>query len=202
MSSALPVRELTEHTISTARHTTGYIAGGREEGPLMIFVHGWPELSLSWRHQLRCFASLGFRVVAPDLRGYGRSSVYRDHGSYALEHIVQDMLEMLDAFGREKGVGIGHDWGSPVVGSLARHHPERCHAVANLCVPYLAAGFTPIHVVPLVDRRVDPEAYFPVGQSDYQLFYLESLDKARQTFETNARNSVKALFRKRAAKGM
>ena len=97
MSSARPGRELTEHTISTARHTTGYIASGREDGPLMIFVHGWPELSLSWRHQLPCFASLGFRAVASDLRGYGRSSVYRDHASYALEHIVHDMLEMLDA---------------------------------------------------------------------------------------------------------
>src|SRR5512132_3179724 len=103
MSSALPGRELTEHTISTARHTTGYIASGREDGPLMIFVHGWPELSLSWRHQLRCFASLGFRAVAPDLRGYGRSSVYRDHASYALEHIVQGHAR--DAGRARKGQG-------------------------------------------------------------------------------------------------
>jgi pimeloyl-ACP methyl ester carboxylesterase len=128
MSSALPGRELTEHTISTARHTTGYIASGREDRPLMIFVHGWPALSLSWRHQLPCFASLGFRAVAPDLRGYGRSSVYRDHASYALEHIVQDMLEMLDALGKDKAVWIGHDWGSPIVWSLASHHPERCRS--------------------------------------------------------------------------
>jgi len=202
MSSALPWRELTEHTISTARHTTGYIASGREGGPLMIFVHGWPELSLSWRHQLPCFASLGFRAVAPDLRGYGRSTVYRDHAGYALEHIVQDMLEMLDALGRDTAVWIGHDWGSPVVWSLASHHPERCHAVANLCVPYLAAGFTPATLLPLVDRRVYPEAEFPSGQWDYQLFYLESFDKARQTFEANARNTLKALFRKGNPKGV
>ena len=202
MSGVLPGRELTEHTISTARHTTGYIASGREDGPLVIFVHGWPELSLSWRHQLPCFASLGFRAVAPDLRGFGRSSVYLDYASYALEHIVHDMLEMLDALGQDKAVWIGHDWGSPVVWSLASHHPERCSAVANLCVPYLAEGFTPATLVPLVDRRVYPEAQYPVGQWDYQLFYLESFDKARQTFEANVRNTVKALFRKGNPKGM
>src|SRR5262245_19464405 len=102
MLSTLAGRDVAEHTMSTARHTTGYIACGGEDRPLLIFVHGWPELSLSWCHQLPCFASLGFCAVAPDLRGYGRSSVYQDHASYALEHIVQDMLELLDALGRAK----------------------------------------------------------------------------------------------------
>jgi pimeloyl-ACP methyl ester carboxylesterase len=112
------------------------------------------------------------------------------------------MLEMLDALGRDKAVWIGHDWGSPVVWSLASHYPERCHALANLCVPYIARGFTPANLLPLVDRRVYPEAEFPSGQWDYQLFYLESFDKARQTFEANARNTVKALFRKGNPKGI
>src|SRR4029453_2891969 len=65
----------------------------------------------------------------------------------------------------------------------------------------LAGGFTPANLVPLVDRRVYPEAEFPVGQWDYQLFYLESFDKARRTFEANPRNTVKALFRKGNPKG-
>ena len=55
MSSTLAGRAVTEHTASTARHTKSYLACGRDDGPLMIFVHGWPELSLSWRHQLPCF---------------------------------------------------------------------------------------------------------------------------------------------------
>lgn len=201
MSSTLASSVVSEHTTSSGRHTTGYLACGRHDGPLIVFVHGWPELSLSWRHQLPCFASLGFRAVAPDLRGYGRSSVYPEHASYALAHVVQDMLELLDALERDKAVWVGHDWGSPVVWSLASHHPDRCHAVANLCVPYLAQGFTPATLVPLVDRRVYPEAEFPVGQWDYQLFYLESFDKARRTFEANPRNTVKALFRKGNPKG-
>src|SRR3989442_9433575 len=87
---------VTEHIAKSARHTTFYLACGGAHRPVIIFVHGWPELSISWRHQLPCFASLGFRAIAPDLRGYGRSSVYDTHADYALEHIVQDMLELLD----------------------------------------------------------------------------------------------------------
>ena len=72
----------TEHTVKTARHTTGYLACGAKTGPLLVFCHGWPELSLSWRHQLPTFASLGFRCVAPDMRGYGRSSTYTRHEDF------------------------------------------------------------------------------------------------------------------------
>ena len=139
---------ITEHVVKTARHTTFYLACGAEDAPLIVFVHGWPELSISWRHQLPSLASLGFRTVAPDMRGYGRSSVYPRHEDYALEHAIADMIELLDALGREKAVWVGHDWGSPVVWSLASHHPERCFGVANLCVPYFAKGFAPETFLP------------------------------------------------------
>src|SRR5207302_8426613 len=91
---------VTEHTTKSARHATFYLASGPEKGTPIIFVHGWPELSISWRHQLPCFAGLGFRAIAPDMRGYGRSSVYARHEDYALEHTVADMIELLDATAR------------------------------------------------------------------------------------------------------
>ena len=185
-----------ENIVRTDRHTTFYLACGAQDAPLIVFVHGWPELSISWRHQLPCLAGLGFRAVAPDMRGYGRSSVYSRHEDYALEHAVADMIELLDAMGRAKAVWVGHDWGSPVVWSLASHHPERCFGVANLCVPYLRTGFSPRTLLPLIDRSVYPEAQCPAGQWDYQLFYEESFDKARAAFEADVRNTVKALFRK------
>ena len=186
----------TEHTFESARHTTGYLACGAEAAPLLIFVHGWPELSLSWRHQLPVFAALGFRCIAPDMRGYGRSSTYRRHQDFAQELIVADMLELLASLGGERAVWIGHDWGGPVVWNMAAHHPEKTVGVASLCVPYLAAGFTLETVVPLVDRSVYPEAEYPAGQWDYQFFYEESFDKACAGFEANIRNMVKAAFRK------
>lgn len=190
-----------ERVVKTDRHKTFFLACGAEDAPLIVFVHGWPELSISWRHQLPCFAGLGFRTVAPDMRGYGRSSVYPRHEDYALEHIVRDMIELLDALGREKAVWVGHDWGSPVVWSLASHHPHRCFGVANLCVPYFARGFAPRMLVPFVDRAVYPESQYPVGQWDYMLFYEESFDKARAAFETSVPNTVKALFRKGSPSG-
>jgi pimeloyl-ACP methyl ester carboxylesterase len=188
----LPV---TEHVAHSARHTTGYLACGPQDGPLIVFVHGWPELSLSWRHQLPHFGALGFRAVAPDMRGYGRSSVYRRHEDYALRESTEDMLELLDSLGRETAVFVGHDWGSPVVWSLASQHPDRCHGVANLCVPYIPDGFAPKNIIPLVDRSIYPEAEYPAGQWDYQLFYEESFDKARATFEADCDATVKLLFR-------
>ena len=187
---------VTEHTVKTARHTTGYLACGAEGGPLLVFCHGWPELSLSWRHQLPAMAALGFRCIAPDMRGYGRSSTYPRHEDFAQEPIVEDMVELLDSIGRDKAVWIGHDWGSSVVWNIASHHPEKTAAVASLCVPYIAQGFTIENRLPLVDRSIYPADTYPAGQWDYHLFYEEHFDKARADFEANIRNVVKALFRK------
>jgi pimeloyl-ACP methyl ester carboxylesterase len=192
MPAAFPV---TEHVAKTARHTTFYLACGAVDAPAIIFVHGWPELSASWRHQLPVFAALGLRAIAPDMRGYGRSSVYPSHADYALEHTVRDMIELLDALGRDYAVWIGHDWGSPVVWSLASHHPERCLGVANLCVPYIAKGFAPANLLPLVDRSLYPETAFPAGQWEYMLLYEEHFAAACAAFEASVLNTVKALFR-------
>ncbi|MEM9456425.1 MAG: alpha/beta hydrolase [Myxococcota bacterium] len=187
---------ITEHTAKTGDHRTFYLAAGPETGPLLIFVHGWPELSLSWRHQLPIFGAMGFRAIAPDLRGYGRSTVYSRHEDYAQERIVGDMIGLLDHLGAERAVFIGHDWGSPVVWNVASHHPERCHGVVSLCVPYytLERGLEP--ALDLVDRSIYPEEDFPAGQWDYQLYYQENFDGARRFFEANPYNTVKLLLRR------
>ena len=187
---------VTEHTVETPRHRTFHLACGDADATPIIFVHGWPERCFSWRHQLPCFASLGFRAIAPDMRGYGRSSVYMRHEDYALEHAVADMLELLDSLDREQAIWVGHDWGSPVVWALASHHPERCIGVANLCVPYFAEGFSPDSCTPYLDRNVYPADAYPVGQWDYQLYYEESFDAATRAHEADVRATVKALFRK------
>jgi pimeloyl-ACP methyl ester carboxylesterase len=184
-----------EHVAKTARHTTFYLSCGAPDATPIIFVHGWPELSISWRHQLPVFAGLGFRAVAPDMRGYGRSGIYPRHEDYAQEHIVGDMIELLDALGAPRAIWVGHDWGAPVVWNIAQHHPDRCHGVANLCVPYIPHGFAPENLIPLADRSVYPEAQFPAAQWDYQLFYRENFAAAHEGFERDVRATVKALFR-------
>lgn len=186
---------ITEHSVERDGHTTFYLAAGPEDGPLIVFVHGWPELSLSWRHQVRAFAALGFRCIAPDMRGYGRSSVPKRHEDYAVEIIVGDMIALLRALGRDKALWVGHDWGAPIVWGIASHHPECCEGVANLCVPYIPEGFSVPNLVPLVDRTLYPEDKFPYGQWDYQVAYRENFERVTKAFEANVHGTVRALFR-------
>ena len=184
--------EITEHCVRTDGHQSFYLAAGPADGPLVIFCHGWPELAISWRHQLPCLAAMGFRAIAPDMRGYGRSTVYDRHEDYALELIVGDMIELLDHLGHERTIWVGHDWGAPVVWAIASHHPERCQGVAALCVPYLPAGASRDV---LIDRRTYPEDEFPFGQWEYQVFYTEDFGRAIAPFDADPYLAIKALFR-------
>lgn len=188
--------ELEEQTIQTGSHTSFYLAAGPKDGPLIMFVHGWPELSLSWRHQLPAMAALGFRCVAPDMRGYGRSTVYDRHEDYAQELIVADMIALLAALGRETAVWVGHDWGSAVVWNIASHHPDKCTAVASLCVPYTRGGLSLEALISMVDRDLYPEDQFPAGQWEYMRFYEENFEKATADFDREIDKLVKLIFRK------
>ena len=193
--------EITEHVSRSPRHATHYLSCGDDEAPLILFLHGWPELSVSWRHQLRCFAQLGFRAVAPDMRGYGGSTVHARKEDYAVELIVADMVELLDSLGRQAAFWVGHDWGAPIVWSLAQHHAPRVHGVASLCVPYLPEGFSIGNLLPLVDRTLYPADTHPAGQWDYHLYYEESFEQACAAFEADPRATVKALFRRGDPRG-
>ncbi len=186
---------IVENVIETARHRTFYLESGPPGGPVLVFVHGWPALAMSWRPQLVHFAALGYRCIAPDMRGYGGSSAPRRREDYALEAIVGDMVELLGGLGAERAVWIGHDWGGPVVWEVARHHPGLCRAVVSMCVPYLADGFAPATLIPLVDRNVYPPSEYPAGQWDYILFYERAFETARAAFETDVPATIKALFR-------
>ena len=90
---------LSASSLRTPRHKTSYWEAGPADGPLMIFVHGWPGIGLMWRAQIETFASEGWRCVAPDMRGYGESSAPIASKDYALEEIVGDMVELHDHLG-------------------------------------------------------------------------------------------------------
>jgi pimeloyl-ACP methyl ester carboxylesterase len=189
-----------ERTFETERRRTFYLECGPPDGPPLVFVHGWPALAFSWRPQLEHFAAMGYRCIAPDMRGYGGSSAPPRHEDYALEQIVGDMVELLAELGAGPAIWAGHDWGSPVVWELARQHPELCRGVVSMCVPYMADGFTPSALIPLVDRNVYPVAEYPAGQWDYILFYEREFDAARAAFEADVPATIKALFRSGSAK--
>jgi len=84
------------------------------EGPLVLLLHGWPELWFSWRHQLPALAAAGYHAVAMDQRGYGRSSRPERTEDYDIVHLGADIIALIDAFGADKATVVGHDWGAIV----------------------------------------------------------------------------------------
>ncbi|MBR1149263.1 alpha/beta fold hydrolase [Bradyrhizobium sp. JYMT SZCCT0428] len=105
------------------------------QGPLVLLCHGWPELSYSWRHQIPAIAAAGFHVVAPDMRGFGRSSAPTDVGAYSIFDNVGDMVALVSALGEKQAVIVGHDWGAPVAWHAAMFRPDVFTKVAGLSVP-------------------------------------------------------------------
>ena len=101
-------------------------------GPLVLLLHGFPESWYSWRHQLPALAAAGFRVVAPDQRGYGGTEAPATVESYDILHLVDDAVGLLDVLGEEQAVVVGHDWGAPVAWHCALLQPKRFRAVAAL----------------------------------------------------------------------
>jgi pimeloyl-ACP methyl ester carboxylesterase len=183
------------HRFESRRHRTTWIEAGPVAGPLMMFIHGWPGLGIVWRRQIERFAKTGWRCVAPDMRGYGGSSVPAGSSAYQLSEIVADMIELHDALGGAPALWVGQDWGAPVVGALAAHHPARCRGVVNISIPYLPHGFALANLVALVDRTLYPAATYPLGQWDYYAFYRESFDQAARDFEADVAATMAVLYR-------
>lgn len=103
-------------------------------GPLALLVHGWPELAHSWRNQVPALAAAGYRVVAPDMRGYGASDAPAAVEDYTILHLVGDLVGLLDHLGAADAVVIGHDWGAVVAWHAALLRPDRFRAMAAMSV--------------------------------------------------------------------
>lgn len=165
---------ISSQSFTGSKGTIHYLSAGPETGPLIIFVHGCPFPAITWRPQLQCFASLGFRVVAADTTGYGDSYNSADVADYSMESQVSDQLELLSHVGREKAVFIGHDWGSAIVWSIAAHHQDKCLGVAALGIPYRTVELGLEKLVATVDRDLYPEDKYPYGQWDYMVYYNQN----------------------------
>ena len=116
---------------------------GDPAGPPVVLCHGFPEIGYSWRHQIPALAEAGYHVLAPDQRGYGRSSRPAEVTDYDILHLTDDVLGLIDTTGHEKAVVIGHDWGSMVVWALALRAPERLAGVVGMSVPFVPRGPQP-----------------------------------------------------------
>jgi len=149
------------------------------EGPPVLLCHGFPESWYSWRHQIDALAAAGFRAIAPDMRGYGKSDAPQAIDQYTIFHLVGDLVGLLDALEIPSAVIVGHDWGATIAWQAARLRPDRFRAVACLSVPYRPRG--PARPTSVMPRTA--EAQF------YQLYFQEH-GVAEAEFERDPRVTV------------
>jgi len=153
-------------------------------GPLAIMVHGWPESWYSWRHQIEPVRNAGYRVVVPDVRGYGESDAPEAVEDYDMETMISDVLGLIDHFGDKQAVLIGHDWGAPIVWNTTALHPQRVRAVAAMSVPYSPRG--KISSIALW-RQLYPTRFF------YQL-YFQKPGVAEEELEADIRTALRKIY--------
>jgi pimeloyl-ACP methyl ester carboxylesterase len=138
----------------------------------VILAHGFPELAFSWRHQVPALIDAGYQVAVPDQRGYGRSDRPEAIEAYDMNELTGDLLAVLDSLGEDKGVFVGHDWGSIVVWNLALMAPQRVTAVVGMSVPFLPRS--PIPTVSLLKEMFAGRFFYIVyfqepGPADAEL---------------------------------
>lgn len=130
--------ELEHHTILTNGVHLHVVQAGPQDGELVILLHGFPEFWYGWRSQIPALAQAGFRVWAPDQRGYNVSEKPHGVDSYQLDLLARDVLGLIEVSGRDKAFVVGHDWGAAVTWWVAAKYPERLHKIAILNVPHPA----------------------------------------------------------------
>ncbi|KAG8389509.1 hypothetical protein BUALT_Bualt02G0236800 [Buddleja alternifolia] len=106
------------------------------DGPAVLFLHGFPELWYSWRHQMLHLADRGYRTIAPDLRGYGDTDAPPSSADYTAFHIVGDLVALLDALGVEQVFLVAHDWGALIAWWFCLFRPDRIKALVNMSVQF------------------------------------------------------------------
>ncbi|HEY8019632.1 MAG TPA: alpha/beta hydrolase [Thermoanaerobaculia bacterium] len=135
-TTTIPDTELRERVISVGDVRLHAVEAGPQDGPLAVLLHGFPEFWYAWRKQIGPLAAAGYRVLAPDQRGYNLSDKPRGVAAYGLDRLADDVLGLLDEAGRERAILVGHDWGGLVAWWTAIRHAERCSHLAVLNMPH------------------------------------------------------------------
>ena len=172
----------TQRTL-TANNITQHITE-QGSGPLVVLCHGWPELAYSWRHQMPVLAAAGYRVVAPDMRGYGGSTVPHAIADYAITDLVGDMVALVAALGETRACIVGHDWGANVAWSAALLRPDLFAAVAALSVPHRPRNPA---APPLAVLRA-------AGLEDFYWFYFNREGEAETEFERDIESALRKVL--------
>jgi pimeloyl-ACP methyl ester carboxylesterase len=169
-------------------HVNGITLRAHEAGdpanPTVVLCHGFPELGYSWRHQMMPLADAGFHVIAPDQRGYGHSSAPREIAAYGIGDLTDDLLGLLDHFGKHDAVFVGHDWGALIVWDLARLHPQRVRSVVGVSVPFVQWPAPPTQLMKML-----------YGDRFFYILYFQDPGVAESELDADTNDSMaKVMF--------
>ena len=156
------------------------------EGPPVVLLHGFPELAFSWRHQLPALAQAGFRAIAPDQRGYGRTDVPANVRDYRIEELIADIHGLLDALELESASFVGHDWGALVLWQMAVRAPERIDRLIALNIPHYPR--LPIDPIQIMRERFG---------NDFYIVNFQDSDEADRAFASDPSHLIDVLMRRR-----
>jgi pimeloyl-ACP methyl ester carboxylesterase len=170
---------ITHRTVTTNGISMHVAEAG--QGPLVLLLHGFPELWFSFRHQLEMLADAGYRAVAPDLRGYGQTDAPAAVDQYTLLHLAGDVVGLLAALDEQECVVVGHDWGSPLATALTLFRPDLVRGMVLLSTPYFPRGE--------VDFLTELTA--KLGEGNYQVWFQEP-GAAEAALEADVAATVKA----------
>jgi pimeloyl-ACP methyl ester carboxylesterase len=151
-------------------------------GPLVLLCHGFPESWCSWRSQITALAAAGYRVAAPDMRGYGGTDAPAAAEAYTMLHHVGDMTGLVRALGETQAVIVGHDWGAPAAWMAALLRPDMFRAVVGMSVPYSPPG------------RVDLLAALAQnGVTNFYMQYFQAPGVAEAELEADPEASIRRI---------
>lgn len=154
------------------------------KGPLVLFLHGFPESWYSWRHQLPAVAKTGYRAVAPDLRGYGKSDKPPAVEDYDIRHLAADAVGVLDALGEKTAVLVGHDWGSIIAWNTILMYPDRFTALVPMSVPY--SGRPAVSPLETMKKAM--------GDNFFYILYFQEPGAAEAEFDKEPREFLSRIY--------
>ncbi|WP_372707823.1 alpha/beta fold hydrolase [Brevundimonas sp.] len=156
-------------------------------GPLVLLIHGFPELGISWRAQVQALADAGFHAVAPDMRGYGGTDKPEDVSAYSILHLVGDMVDLVRALGETSCIVVGHDWGAPIAWHCALMRPDMFRAVFGLSVPFQPRRpkGPPTAAMAAISKRL--------GRGDLYISRFQAED-AHQAFDADPATALRKAF--------
>ena len=178
---------MTEFPESTRIATNGielstHIMG---DGDPIILCHGFPEIAYSWRHQLPALAAAGYQAIAPNQRGYAGSSQPPNVTDYDIFHLIDDLCGLLDRFGQEQALFVGHDWGALLLWQMALLKPERIRGLIMLNIPFAPR------------RDIDPMVMTrDVLGDDFYIINFQDSDEADRAFDADPERFLRAMYRR------